>query len=632
MYAVAESKKKAPAVEQKESDNVEILFQKYVKSVVRALGSTQFYQYFMESVASAENEIQFSNRRMEKIVDTEWIDAVESALTGFQNIIESPRNVIREDELIVNVANAKKTGSDVVRHLSMHASLVEDFNEESGDVRPSKLMQKYREDSIGQVYENRVVFTTLEMAYQFVKIRHDALLSAMSEEFGAKLKVKTDMSNPVESVHMDMFLHIRDVDGALDTDDKNREVFDRISRLYRLLANDMNSHFARHMSRYPRVKGSVTKTNVLKRNKNYRVILELLEYLRSYGDIGYTIKIIEQNPQIDEVFEKNIFHNVLFQYLLLKNHLERDKDRRLPSPMKEKKRVLKPKFIKEIIEELTEDYDLPDVEVRKVLIEELTKEQLLQEEAAERRRLVEEQAQRKKEEEARRKQEKEAEKERLRQEREAEKERLRQEREAEEQRLLIERMEREQEDRRRSRLFKADLDLFAKNFDERLELRAQAKAIRETVSQDFEDAAYILEETERLKKEEADRKRQRRREEMERRRQEERDAQLRALAEEEARRQEEIRQQQEAEALLRQQLAEQEEAERREQEFRDQQAVAIFVNELALFGNGFQARLFLRAQEEQRLLQLRAAFDEEKRKRQDAKTAEENRRWRFGKR
>ena len=155
------------------------------------------------------------------------------------------------------------------------------------------------------------------------------------------------------------------------------------------------------MSKYPRVKGTVTKTNVLKKNKNYHAIMELMEFLKGYGDIGYTIKIIEQNPVVDENFQKDIFHNVLFNYLVLKGHLERDKDRRLPAPMKEKKRSLKPKFIKEIIEELTEDYDLPDIEIRKVLIEELTKEQLMREEAAERRRLVEEQEKRKKEEDAR---------------------------------------------------------------------------------------------------------------------------------------------------------------------------------------------------------------------------------------
>ena len=53
------------------------------------------------------------------------------------------RNIIKEDEVIVNVANAKKAGADVVRHLAQHAELVEKFDTDSGDVRPSKLMQKY---------------------------------------------------------------------------------------------------------------------------------------------------------------------------------------------------------------------------------------------------------------------------------------------------------------------------------------------------------------------------------------------------------------------------------------------------------------------------------------------------------
>ena len=611
---------------------IDPLYQKYVKSVVRALGSTEFYEYFMGSVANAENEIQFSNRRMEKIVDTAWIDAIESALRGFQNIIESPRNVIREDELIVNVANAKKTGSDVVRHLAEHASLVEDFDEESGDVRPSRLMQKYREDSIGQVYENRVVFTTLEMAYQFVKIRHDALFEVMSDEFGAKLKVKTDMQSTNEIVHMDTFIHIRDVDNALDTDDKNREVFDRISRLYRILSTNMNSHFARHMSKYPRVRGTVTKTNVLKKNKNYHAIMELMEYLKGYQDIGYTIKIIEQNPVVNDTFQRDIFHNVLFNYLVLKSHLERDKDRRLPAPVREKKRSLKPKFVKEIIEELTEDYDLPEVEIRKVLIEELTKEQLMREDAAERRRLVEEQAQRKKDEDARIKREKEEEKARLRREKEAEKERLRLEKEAEQQRLLIERMEREQEERRRSGLFRKALNCFANDFSDRMEARREQDEQEVVARQDFEDAAYIVEETERLKREEADRARQRRREERERAQREELEAQQRAIAEETARL-EQLRLEKFAEEeKLRLQLEEQEKLALIEKQQQDLQAVECYFSEISAFNNNLTLRTLMRENEAQRRQTEQLAREDERRKLLDARNSAKKRGWGFGRR
>ena len=464
---------------------IDPIYQKFSKSVMRALGSTEFYEFFMDSVSRAENEFQFSNRKLVKTVDLTWVDAIEECLQAFQTIIASPRNVIREEDLIVNVAYARKTGPDVVRHLAQHASLVEKFDSDNGDVRPNRVMQRYREDSIG-LYENRLVFTTMENAYQFVKIRHDALFSAMSDEFGAKLKVRSNMETATELVHMDMFLHIKETDSALETDEKNRDVFERVSRLYRMLNVYMNSQFAQQMSKMPRVKGAVTKTNVLKKNPNYHKIMMLWEFLRNYDEIGYAIRVVEQNPNIDETFQRDIYHNILFNYLILKGYLEDEKDRQVPAPTKGKHRTLRPKFIREIIEELTEDYDLPDVEIR---IEELTKEQLMQEEAAERRRLVEEQAQRKKEEQERVRREKAAEKERLRKEREAEKERIRQEKAAEEERFYQERMEREIEDRRRSTLLKKELERFQAKLPKQLEAREAAAARKMAEMQDFADAA-----------------------------------------------------------------------------------------------------------------------------------------------
>ena len=454
-------------------------------------------------------------------------------------------------------------------------------------------MQKYREDSI-DLYENRLVFTALEMAYQFVKIRHDALFQAMGDEFGAKLKLRSDMSSATEMVHLDMFMHIKDIDSAIETDDKNREVFERISRIYRILSSFMNTQFAQQLAKLPRVKGAITKTNALKKNPNYRKIVKLFEYLKDYGDIGYTIKIIEQNPVIDEKFERDIYHNILFNYLVLKGHLERDKDRALPTPSREKKRTLRPKFIKEIIEELTEDYDLPEVEIRKVLIEELTKEQLMKEEAEERRRLVDEQAKRKREEEEAQKREREAEKARIRQEKELEKERIRQEKAAEEQRLLTERMEREQEDRRRSRLFRAELEHFSGNLEQRLEERAEALDKEEAVKNDFEDAAWILEETERLKKEEAERERIRRREERERQMREAMLAREQALKEEAERKEQERLAKLEEEERLRREEEARIEEERRIQHEKDIIAVEVYSREIQYFMEMLSSRAELR--------------------------------------
>lgn len=548
----------------KKSSLIDPIYTKFVRGVTRAIGSTEFYEFFMDAVSRAQNEFQFSNRKLVKTVDLTWVDAIEESLDAFQKIISSPRNVLKEEDLIVNVANAKKSGAETVRHLAQHSGLVDSFDEERNEVHPGRLMQRYREESWG-LYENRLVFTTMEFAYHFVKIRHDALFEAMSDEFGAKLKVQSDMESATEHVHMDMFLHIKEIDSALETDAKNGDAFSRISRIYRILSVYMNSAFAQQMSKLERIKGTVNKTNVLKRNKDYHEILSLFEFLRKYNDIGYTIRVVEQSPEINEQFQQDIYRNILFNYLILKGYLEDEEDRTVPVEPKERRRTLKPKFIKQIVEELTEDYDLPDVEIRKVLIEELTKEQLMREEKAERLRLVEEQEKKRKEEKERLAAEKKAEAERRRAEREAEAERRRAEQEEAERRKQMERMQREAENRRWSKSFQNELDYFNEHLEERREERRKVEeALRQRAAeeQDYADAVKLLEEAARRKEEEQERARIRRKEEKERRERE------KLLAEQKA-----LREKQEAEERLRQQQAE--EAARLAEEQRQQALIVL---------------------------------------------------------
>jgi len=524
----------------KKVSTIDALYTKFTHSVRRAIGSTEFYEFFMDTMSRADSEIQFSNRKMEKIIDVKWVDAIERAIPAMQNIVNSPRNIIREEELIVNVANARKGGSDVVRHLAQHGQLVDNFDEDTGEVRPNKLMQKYREDS-DDLYENRLAFTVIETSYHFVKIRYDALAESMGDEYGAKLKVETEYETAIELMHFDMFMHIKQKESALEVDEKNGNIFARIERLNRVLASFMNSPYGEQMAKLNRVRGKIIKTNVLKKNPNYRKIADLYDFLRMYDDVGYAIKIIEQNPRLDEEFVENIFHNVLFQYIILKGHLEDEEDRQVPTPLKQRKRKLRPKVIKEIIEELTEDYDVPDLEIRKVLIEELTKEQLMLEEAEERRRLVEEAEKRKREEEERQRQIEAEVQERLRQEKEAEAERLRLEEEEKARLARVAELEQKLEDERRKNIFMQELEYFNNHLydhqDEREQLLESMKDVG--TIEDFENVAKELEDKEIAERLALELEEARKAEEEQRKLWEQQDALLKEWMEEEAKKERE---------------------------------------------------------------------------------------------
>ncbi len=113
-------------IRSKEEDEslIDPIYKRFVKGTLRSIGSTEFYEFFMDALSKADNEFQFSNRKLEKVVDLTWVDAINGTLGAFQNIVGNPRNVIKEEELIVSIANAKKAGPETVRHLAQHASLV----------------------------------------------------------------------------------------------------------------------------------------------------------------------------------------------------------------------------------------------------------------------------------------------------------------------------------------------------------------------------------------------------------------------------------------------------------------------------------------------------------------------------
>jgi hypothetical protein len=449
---------------------IDAIYQAYTARIIKYLSSTEFYNHFMSVLENGKNTFQFSNRKVEKHIDEAWVSAIEEVIKPIEEIIANPRNFIAQEEAIVNIALAKKVTPDSVRHLAQHGNMIDTV--ENGNVRPNRLLNKFKEDTLN-TYENRFVYTLLEMAWDFVSKRYEAIFAAMGEEYGAFLKMNADMRSYYEHVTTNIDIRIRQEEDLLTTDEKNETVFSRIARLHRLLGSFRQTGFAKEVAKYGKIKPPLVRTNAIAKNPNFKACNKLWNFFTMYEEIGYNITISEQSTKIDEAFTRDIYHSILFNYIILKNYLENPKDREIPVSKNVKKTKIKPKFITEIVEEFVKNYDLPDVVVRKVLIEEITKAQLMLEEEEERQRLVaekEKEMQEKKrlEEQERQRQAREAEKERIRREKELQAEQERQKREIE---------RREQEENKKAAAFKAELEKF-------LVIRAGAAELRRKEDQD----------------------------------------------------------------------------------------------------------------------------------------------------
>lgn len=441
---------------------IDPIYKKFTAQAFKTLTSSEFYDYFMSMISRGNHEFQFTNKRLNKDVDPAWVDIIEATLPALDEICHNPRIIITQEELITNVVQARRVDSQVVRHLCAHGNLVESVTED-GEVVPSKILNLYKEES-WDTYENRFVYTLLTMTHRFVALRYNKLFEELNDEYGANLTMNCKAQTSMETLEMQMHMKLQQIDDYEDTQDRQNDIFRRIIRIYELLCGLMETGFAHEMAKYSVVRPPLVPTNAIKKNPYLRKCHVLWDFLLTYKEVGYTIELVEQNPEINEKFEQDIWDNIMFTYIILKGYLEDTRDRALDYGMKGTSKKFKPRYIKEIVEEMIRNYDLPDVEVRKVLIEELTKEQLLREEQEERRRIVEEQERAKREkkrleelEKLRLQKEKEKEEKRIALEKEKERIRKQKEKEREAARLKKEKEKKEASDAKKAELFAAEI-------------------------------------------------------------------------------------------------------------------------------------------------------------------------------
>jgi len=441
---------------------IDPIYRKFTAKAFKNLTSPDFYEFFMKMLKNGESKFQFSNRKLDMQVDMTWVEIIEETMGAFFEVSRNPRVVITQEELITNVVQARKIDSQVVRHLCAHSYLV-DAIDEHNDVKPSKVLNIFREET-WNTYENRFVYTLIVKAYDFVAKRYRDMSQYMNDEFGATLFIDTTGNSDLETFRIKSEMKINQTDSIMDQSDKQGSVFNRIKTLYEQLNSLMNSKFAKEMSKYSKVYPPLVMTNAIKKNPNYKKCHKLWNFLLAYMDVGYTVQIIDQNPEINQKFEEDIYDNIMFNYIILKGYLEDNRDRALDRKVKAKRQTLTPKYVKQVVEELVRDFNLPDVEVRKILIEELTKEDLLREEREERFKLVEEQRlsmerQKREQEKLEAKRRKEEEKARERKAREEERARIKAEKEKEKARIRKEkeRVKKQEQDERRMVLIAEEL-------------------------------------------------------------------------------------------------------------------------------------------------------------------------------
>ena len=384
------------------SDTINDLYLNYVDAVGSTLENDRYFQYLFEMVQSGDNTLHQTAQVLHKVVDERWLTTIEESLDAINNIIEKPRRFITTSEEVVPVALAKKITADSVRHLSMNTQFI--ASNEDGDIQPTRVLNVTTEESY-DLYENRFVYHLIQRLVTFIDKRTDIIFWSTGDEKRNTLTMTSKVDDAYEEIEYKLEMKIKNRQSFAENDSDNMQVFMRIDRVRRLVMALRSSSFCSLMAGCATVKSPIQRTNLLMKDPDYRTCYKLWQFLESYDEVGYRIEVQDSAMAFDEDYVFQLYTNLITNYTVFKSLME-DDARDMEEIVAEKREVIEPKFVKEIVEEIVDDYNIPDVEVRKVIIEEVTERQLeLEKELEEEKQKREEAEQARDESEIRREQE-----------------------------------------------------------------------------------------------------------------------------------------------------------------------------------------------------------------------------------
>lgn len=343
-------------------------FSKYYRSykyMQDMLKSDFTHNYIEEALKDGdEGKDSIFGKTNEKVIDMDWVIAIEETLPYIQKAIDEQRRFIKQAENVVRIKKAKK------------------------------ILTVEREEGFA-IYENRVLLTLIHKALMFVDDKYLKMKDVPNDSYNnitmnRHLELnqqKLDFSvNYVNENHESLAedLDVEDIESLSD--------FDRIRRIRQGLNECLATPLMKEIAKEPQVKPPLTQTNLLKENPNFKKAVELWSFLDTYKKQGFELVGEEYNGKMTDENKEDVYLAMEFQHFMMSITTNPALRKMLQEKYEEENALAKeeadrPEKVKEMVLEAQTEA------VRKEEIEKLTAEITeLKQKIAEQKQKIEEQA------------------------------------------------------------------------------------------------------------------------------------------------------------------------------------------------------------------------------------------------
>lgn len=268
-------------------------FSKYYRSykyMQDMLKSDFTHNYIEEALKDGdEGKDSIFGKTNEKVIDMDWVIAIEETLPYIQKAIDEQRRFIKQAENVVRIKKAKK------------------------------ILTVEREEGFA-IYENRVLLTLIHKALVFVDDKYSKMKDVPNDSYNnitmnRHLELnqqKLDFSvNYVNENHENMAenLDVEDIESLSD--------FDRIRRIRQGLNECLATPLMKEIAKEPQVKPPLTQTNLLKENPNFKKAVELWSFLDTYKKQGFELVGEEYNGKMTDENKEDVYLTMEFQHFMM---------------------------------------------------------------------------------------------------------------------------------------------------------------------------------------------------------------------------------------------------------------------------------------------------------------------------
>lgn len=170
------------------------------------------------------------------------------------------------------------------------------------------------------VYENRVLLTLIHKALMFVDDKYSKMKDVPNDSYNnitmnRHLELnqqKLEFSvNYVNENHENMAenLDVEDIESLSD--------FDRIRRIRKGLNECLATPLMKEVAKEPQVKPPLTQTNLLKENPNFKKAVELWNFLDTYKKQGFELVGEEYNGKMSDENKEDVYLAMEFQHFMM---------------------------------------------------------------------------------------------------------------------------------------------------------------------------------------------------------------------------------------------------------------------------------------------------------------------------